>query len=57
MRQLNQFRLSGASGRTSYEKIALRPRRPLSDAERGAFLRSDHYARACELAGYNLEPL
>ena len=52
MRQLNQFRLSGASGRTSYEKIAPRPRRPLSDAERSAFLNSAHYAKACELGKY-----
>jgi hypothetical protein len=55
MRQLNQFRLSGGSGRTSYEKIAPRPRRPLSDAERGGFARSGHYARACEFAGYSPE--
>jgi hypothetical protein len=52
MRQLNQFRLSGASGRTSYEKIAPRPRRPLSEAERGAFLNSAHFTRACELGEY-----
>lgn len=52
MRHLNQFRLSGASGRTSYEKIAPRPRRPLSEAERGAFLNSVHFAEACELGEY-----
>ena len=52
---LNQFRLSGASGRTSYEKIAPRPRRPMSEAERSVFLRSEHFARACELGGYPAE--
>lgn len=57
MKSLNQFRLSGASGRTSYEKIAPRPRRPMSEVERAAFLRSRHYGEACELAGYHPEPL
>jgi hypothetical protein len=57
MKSLNQFRLSGASGRTSYEKIAPRPRRPLSEAERSTFLRSSQYASACGLAGYKAEPL
>jgi hypothetical protein len=52
MRQLNQFRLSGGSGRTSYEKIAPRPRRPLSEAERSAFLNSTYFTRACELGEY-----
>lgn len=52
MKDLNQFRLSGASGRTSYEAIAPRPRRPLSEAERKAFLASAHYAHACEAGGY-----
>ena len=57
MRDLGRFKLSGASGRTSYEKIAARPRRPISDAERSAFLHSAHYARACELGGYDSELL
>jgi hypothetical protein len=56
MKSLNQFRLSGASGRTSYEKIAPRPRRPMSEAERSAFLNSAHFAKACELGGYKAEP-
>ena len=55
MKNLNQFRLSGASGRTSYEKIAPRPRRPISEAERSVFLRSEHFAKACELGGYPAE--
>jgi hypothetical protein len=55
MRQLNQFRLSGGSGRTSYEKIAPRPRRPLSEAEQGAFLNSAHFAEACALGRYQAE--
>ncbi len=53
LRDLNQFRLSGASGRTSYEKIAPRPRRPMGDADRDGFRRSAHYVRACEFGGYN----
>ena len=57
MKDLTQFRLSGGSGRTSYEKIAPRPRRPLSDAERKAFLASAYYSEACNLAGYGPEPL
>jgi hypothetical protein len=52
MRRLNQFRLSGGSGRTSYEKIAPRPRRPLTETERSTFLNSTHFTRACELGGY-----
>jgi hypothetical protein len=57
MARLNQFRLSGASGRTSYEKIAPRPRRPLSDAEKDGFLKCEHYFEACALFGYQAEPL
>jgi hypothetical protein len=53
--QLNQFRISGGSGRTAYDKIAPRPRRPLNDAERHAFQRSDHFLEACTLAGYPAE--
>lgn len=56
MKDLNQFRLSGASGRTSYEAIKPRPRRSMSTAERDAFIRSKHFAHACELAGYAMEP-
>jgi len=52
MLRLNQFRISGGSGRTAYDKIAPRPRRPMSDDERAAFQRSDHYVKACTLAGY-----
>ena len=52
MKDLNQFRLSGASGRTTYDKIAPRPRRLLTEVERRAFLASAHYARACELGAY-----
>jgi hypothetical protein len=55
MKSLNQFRLSGASGRTSYEKIAPRPRRPLDEAERNAFMASAHFARACALGEYPAE--
>ncbi len=57
MRDLNKYRLSGASGRTSYERIAPRPRRPMTEAVREAFRRSGHYVRACELALYRPEPL
>jgi hypothetical protein len=57
MARLNQFRLSGASGRTSYEKIAPRPRRPISEAERDGFLKSQRYFEACALLGYQPEPL
>ena len=53
--QLNQFRISGGSGRTTYDKIAPRPRRPMSGAERDAFQRSDNYVKACALAGYPAE--
>ena len=52
MRQLNQFRLSGASGRTAYDKIAPRARRPLSSAELNAFHRSEYFFKACALGGY-----
>lgn len=55
MQQLNQFRVSGGSGRTAYDKIAPRPRRPISDAERNAFRRSDYFLKACALAGYPAE--
>jgi len=53
LRDLNQFKLSGASGRTSYEQIAPRPRRPMGEAERAAFLNAEHFAKACELGGYS----
>jgi hypothetical protein len=55
MLQLNQFRLSGASGRTAYDKIAPRPRRPMSDAEQSAFQKSEYFLKACELGGYALQ--
>jgi hypothetical protein len=57
MARLNQFRLSGASGRTSYEKIAERPRRPITGAEKDGFLKCEHYFEACALGGYQAEPL
>ena len=57
MKDLNQFRLSGASGRTTYEKIAPRPRRPVGNAEKDRFLKSGHYRQACALGGYQVEPL
>jgi hypothetical protein len=55
MRDLNRFRLSGASGRTTYDRIVPRPRRTMSDTERNAFRASAHYARACMLGGYSPE--
>ena len=55
MRDLNKYRLSGASGRTSYDRIVPRPRRPMSEAEKNGFLRSEHFVKACELAGYPTE--
>lgn len=55
MQQLNQFRVSGASGRTAYDEIAPRPRRPISDTERNAFRRSDYFLKACTLVGYPAE--
>lgn len=55
MMQLNQFRVSGGSGRTTYDKIAPRPRRPMNDAERDGFRRSENYVKACARAGYPAE--
>ncbi len=52
MLQLNQFRLSGASGRTAYDKIVPRPRRPMSIAEQNAFQQSEYFHNACELGGF-----
>ncbi len=57
MARLNQFRVSGASGRTSYDKIAPRPRRPIGEVEKNGFLKSEHYFAACTLHGYQAEPL
>jgi len=52
MRDLNKYRLSGSSGRTSYDRIAPRPRRPMSEGEKNSFLRSENYVKACGLADY-----
>lgn len=57
MARLNQFRLSGASGRTSYDKIESRPRRPIGAKEKDGFLKCEHYFEACSALGYRAEPL
>ena len=56
MSRLNQFRLSGASGRTAYDKIEPRSRRPLSSAEQNAFQQSAYFHKACALGRYKTFP-
>ncbi|MGH6829375.1 MAG: sulfotransferase [Rhizomicrobium sp.] len=51
-RELGRHRLSGSSGRFSTDRIAPRPRRFLSEAEKRDFLSSGDYLEACALAGY-----
>jgi hypothetical protein len=52
MGQLNRFPLSGGSGRTAYDRIVPRSRRPISGAELNAFHRSEYFLKACALGGY-----